>query len=167
MTMQNNIAYGNNKTGGNYGISCGGGAIGTVTHNNSFGNTSGSYFGIGTPHATNLSVDPLFVPGTYYLQQIPAGDQAASPCVDSGSDTSENLGLGGRTTHLDYIADIGVVDMGYHYVIHKDDVIMAYTGYGVYARYNTADPNKMWDILNPNPTAPDSMIAADYDGDGA
>jgi predicted outer membrane repeat protein len=72
----------------------------------------------------NIRLDPLFVSGPlgdYYLNQISAGQGSDSPCVDAGSDTTENLGLDDKTTRTDLSADIGKVDMGYHYPIEDGD----------------------------------------------
>ncbi|MBN1124247.1 MAG: hypothetical protein JXA82_04505 [Sedimentisphaerales bacterium] len=64
--------------------------------------------------------DPLFIAGPlgdYYLSQTGSGQAQTSPCVDTGSDTAENLELNTSTTRTDCAADSGVVDMGYHYPI--------------------------------------------------
>lgn len=61
--------------------------------------------------------DPLFVTGTngdYYLSQ-PPGQGSTSPCVNTGSDTAENLGLDEKTTSTNGDLDAEQVDMGYHY----------------------------------------------------
>jgi len=66
----------------------------------------------------NISADPLFVSGSlgnYYLSQVPAGNSRNSPCVDSGSNIAEYLGMDGLTTRIDNTSDSGIVDMGYHY----------------------------------------------------
>ena len=68
----------------------------------------------------NINADPLFVTGllgNYYLSHITAGQAEDSPCIDSGSDTAENLELNNRTTRTDQVPDSGIVDMGYHYPI--------------------------------------------------
>ncbi|MCK4659312.1 MAG: right-handed parallel beta-helix repeat-containing protein, partial [Phycisphaerae bacterium] len=74
------------------------------------------------PDDHNIGDDPLFVTGPggdFYLSQIAAGQGADSPCVDTGSDTAVNLGLGlcGRTTRTDEVPDTDIVDMGYHYPV--------------------------------------------------
>ena len=68
--------------------------------------------------AGNISLDPLFVTGgrgDYYLSQILAGQGVDTPCLDAGSDTAANLGLGTRTTRTDGVPDAGQVDMGFHF----------------------------------------------------
>jgi hypothetical protein len=75
----------------------------------------------------NIDADPLFVPGpggAYYLSQIAAGQAADSPCVDTGSDTAANLGLDLLTTRTDEGLDAGTVDMGYHYPVTGEPLIM-------------------------------------------
>ncbi|MDD5064685.1 MAG: hypothetical protein PHQ35_08025 [Phycisphaerae bacterium] len=69
--------------------------------------------------------DPCFVTGPggdYYLSQIEAGQSFDSPCVDSGSDTAENSGLGEFTTRTDEAGDRDIVDMGYHYPANSADL---------------------------------------------
>jgi len=66
----------------------------------------------------NIDADPLFVTGPlgdYYLSQVAAGQGVNSPCVDAGSDTAVNLGMDTYTTRSDELADVDIVDMGYHY----------------------------------------------------
>ena len=65
----------------------------------------------------NIDADPLFVTGPkgdFYLSQTVAGQATTSPCVDAGSDTADNLGLGKYTTRTDEIGDVSTVDMGFH-----------------------------------------------------
>lgn len=60
---------------------------------------------------------PMFVNGpngNYYLSQ-PPGQVSTSPCVDTGSNTAENLRMDDRTTSTNGDLDTGWVDMGYHY----------------------------------------------------
>ncbi len=67
---------------------------------------------------SNFSENPLFVPGPYggyYLSHVAAGQQADSPCIDSGNNTSEFWNLDFLTTRTDGIVDNGAVDLGYHY----------------------------------------------------
>ncbi len=74
----------------------------------------------GWPGEGNIDADPLFVGGflgDYYLSQTAAGQPVDSPCVNTGSDTAENLGLDTRTTRTDQVGDAGIVDMGFHYPI--------------------------------------------------
>ncbi len=73
----------------------------------------------GWPGTGNIDADPCFVSGQmgeYYLSQISAGQIFQSPCVDKGSDTSENLSMNFSTTCTNGAYDIGIVDMGYHYI---------------------------------------------------
>jgi len=84
----------------------------------------------GWPGTGNIDADPLFVSavfGDYCLSQTAAGQASDSPCVDAGSDSAVNLGLGAFTTRTDRIGDSGTVDMGFHYysislVYHVDGV---------------------------------------------
>jgi len=66
----------------------------------------------------NIDAEPCFVTGPmgdYYLSQTIAGQTTNSPCVDTGSDTAENLNMNSLTTRTDGVPDTGVVNMGYHY----------------------------------------------------
>ena len=66
---------------------------------------------------TNIDLDPLFVKGPlhdYYLSHLATGQGGDSPCIDTGSDTAENLGLDELSTRTDGMPDTGRVDMGYH-----------------------------------------------------
>ena len=90
----------------------------TVTYSNIEGGWSG-------PGNHNIDADPCFVSGSlgdYYLSQTAAGQASNSPCVDAGSDSSENLGMDILTTRTDRLGDTGVVDMGYHYAINTADL---------------------------------------------
>jgi len=65
-----------------------------------------------------IDADPLFVAGPkgfLYLSQIAAGQLTDSPCVDTGSDLANNLGMDIYWTRTDEVPDSGTVDMGYHY----------------------------------------------------
>lgn len=62
----------------------------------------------------NINADPLFING-YYLSHFGIGDDANSPCVNTGSDLADVLGLDRRTTRVDSAPDAEIVDMGYHY----------------------------------------------------
>ena len=53
--------------------------------------------------------------GDYHLQQQAAGDPATSRCVDAGYRTAAQMQLGTASTRSDGAADVGTVDMGYHY----------------------------------------------------
>ena len=65
----------------------------------------------------NISANPEFVTGpmgAYYLSHNRLqGSQ--SPCVDTGTNTVEELGLDMLTTATDERWDVETVDMGYHY----------------------------------------------------
>ena len=80
---------------------------------------------------TNIDANPLFVSGSlgdYYLSQIASGQAADSLCVDTGSNTSANLGLDELTTRTDGMPDEGTVDMGYHaerYVLQMSSMLLA------------------------------------------
>lgn len=69
----------------------------------------------------DFSKDPLFVSlppetnGDYFLAQRTSGQDANSPCVDSGSKTATELSLGVKTSRTDKVDDAGIVDLGYHY----------------------------------------------------
>ena len=64
----------------------------------------------------NINTDPCFI-DNYYLSQIAAGQAIDSPCVNTGSAdvNSPDINLGGYSTRTDSGADVGIVDMGYHY----------------------------------------------------
>lgn len=70
------------------------------------GGSGQSWFGTGC-----IDVDPLFVPGSYFLSQMAAGQSADSNCVDAG-DPAVAPPFG--TTRTDLAHDVGVPDMGYH-----------------------------------------------------
>ncbi len=76
----------------------------------------------------NLDLDPQFAPGPidcYYLHAIGEGQQTEqSPCIDAGSANAVDLGLDGRTTRGDEGTDAGVVDMGYHYPVTGQPLVM-------------------------------------------
>lgn len=81
----------------------------------------------GWPGEGNIDEDPLFVPGPggcFYLSQIAAGQAVDSPCVNTGSDTAANLDLDTMTTRSDEGVDTGIVDMGYHYPLTGEPLIM-------------------------------------------
>ena len=68
----------------------------------------------------NIDADPLFVPGPggcHYLS-------LDSPCVDSGSDSAESLELDSTATRRDEVPDAGVVDLGYHYPVTGQLLVM-------------------------------------------
>ena len=64
----------------------------------------------------NIDEDPNFIAG-YYLNQPDDPNEANdfSPCVDTGSKLSSDVGLDTYTTHIDGANDVNMVDMGYHY----------------------------------------------------
>ncbi|MFC1755080.1 right-handed parallel beta-helix repeat-containing protein [Thermoproteota archaeon] len=75
---------------------------------------------LGYPGVENIDSDPLFVSGPqgfYYLSQTAAGQPQDSPCVDTGSDTAQNIALDSYTTRTDHQSDVTIVDMGYHYPV--------------------------------------------------
>jgi len=94
--------------------------------------------------------NPCFVSGplgNYYLRQIAAGQSSNSPCVDAGSDTSKNLGMSAYTTRTDKIADMGIVDMGYHYPAKfypdlNGDAFVNFIDFAIFANdwQQTSDP---------------------------
>lgn len=112
----------------------------------------------------NIGDDPNFIAGplgNYYLSQVAAGQDSNSPCIDAGSDTAENLGMGEYTTRTDQVVDEDIVDMGFHYTPLSE---------------NVADINQDWDVdeddllavalqwLQP-PAEPSVDIAPPPDGD--
>ncbi|MBN2055459.1 right-handed parallel beta-helix repeat-containing protein [bacterium] len=128
ITFINNIFWGNTGTTAN---EAGLDQYSTFSfsYNDVQGGQAGMYLETGSTlnWTGNLELDPLFAAGpegAYYLSQISAGQAATSPCVDTGDAaavltcfTSE-LGIECMdtwTTHTDSIADLGTVDMGYHY----------------------------------------------------
>jgi hypothetical protein len=85
-----------------------------------YANATADITGSGTfaADAGCITVDPLFATGprgVYYLSQIAAGEAADSPCLDTGAGTLAGLGLAGKTTRTDEVADTDPPDMGYHY----------------------------------------------------
>lgn len=82
------------------------------------GDATVSFSNVQEPHAGtgNLSVDPLFAGGNYYLSVDGLPGQAQdSPVLGVGSDTAGNLGLDGLTTRTDSQTASGQVDLGYHH----------------------------------------------------
>ena len=79
----------------------------------SYSDVDGGYTGI-----HNISANPLFVAGRFgncYLSQISSGQASDSPCIDSGNYLAHDLGYDALTTRTDYVGDINLVDIGYHY----------------------------------------------------
>ncbi len=65
-----------------------------------------------------ITSDPLWVPGPggdYYLSHEATGQDADSPCVNTGGETAVEAGLDDRTTRVDGVRDTDRVDMGFHY----------------------------------------------------
>jgi len=81
--------------------------------------------------ANNIDNDPCFV-YTYFLA-------STSPCIDRGDVNSSVLGLDTYTTQTNNSLDTGIVDMGYHYALHKLKLVVI--GHGtVSANPNYYDP---------------------------
>lgn len=83
--------------------------------------------GIVYPGVRNVDANPLFLPGPagcYYLSQAAAGQEANSPCLDTGSDTAESLELDTLTTRSDEGTDTEIADMGYHYPVTGKPLIV-------------------------------------------
>lgn len=84
----------------------------------------------------NIGDDPLFVPGPagcYYLSQTAAGQGVDSPCVDMGSDRAERICfdkdgdevcMSHLTTRSDEGVDADIVDMGYHYPVTEQALVL-------------------------------------------
>ena len=180
--IKNNIIANNNGGWGEFGI-CGNVSVSAdITNNDAYGNVDGNYVSCGTSAGEdgNISQDGLFESGTdgdYYLSQTASGQGTDSPCIDSGSDTAENLGLSGLTTRTDSLADAGTVDMGYHYPGiegHEmlpfiaadlngngmDEVVVDFGDtYGIWVRYDDAS----W--INLHTSSPEYMVKGNLDGD--
>ena len=79
----------------------------------------------------NILDDPAFVTGplgNYYLSHIATGQLIDSPTIDVGSDLAATLGMDIFTTRTDNLGDIGIVDMGYHYIPEPCSLIMIALG---------------------------------------
>ena len=92
-----------------------------LNYNNVQGNSGGNYqlsSGSGSvPGPQSISLPPAFVDpanADFRLSRRVAGQSTDSPLIDRGSDTAENLGLGGRTAFSDKSPDVDLVDLGYH-----------------------------------------------------
>ena len=70
--------------------------------------------GLNWDFGTVIDADPRFV-NAYFLSHTAAGQMINSKCIDAGSDLASNLNLSTFTTRIDGVADIGIVDIGYHY----------------------------------------------------
>ncbi len=119
-----NIATGIAPFGG--GIACMPDTLDTLSfgYNNVWGNLPNDYYSC-LPDSGAISADPIFVTGSrgeYYLSQIPAGQPVNSPCVDSGDTLLMRFPLNldsllhSWTTRTDSVPDLGLIDMGYHYL---------------------------------------------------
>lgn len=72
-----------------------------------------------------ISEDPFFVSPpdrggsywNYFLSQTIAGQEEDSPCIAGGDPSSSIIG---GTTRTDFVADEGIVNMGYHYPLFDD-----------------------------------------------
>ncbi len=81
-----------------------------------------------SPDVTCIDTAPLFVSGilgNYYLSHIDADQAIDSPCVNAGqpdsstmcfSYTGSNICLNQTTTRTDHVADLGLSDIGFHYL---------------------------------------------------
>ena len=116
-------------------------------------------------HDPNIVVEPddpnaVWVMGDYHLSQIAAGQGVDSPCVDAGSDTAVNVGMGiYDTTRTDRVLDEGIVDMGYHYRQNVADL----NGDGIVDMGDLAILCCQWDQ---EPAEPSADIAPPTAGDG-
>ncbi len=118
LVFQNCIIWGNTASTVGYQIYIQGASAGDLDYC-CYADSENDITGTITPDAHCITSDPLFMTGprgSYYLSQVASGQGSDSPCVNTGSDTSENLGLDKRTTRIDGVTDAGTVDMGYHYV---------------------------------------------------
>ncbi len=99
---------------GHYGINCTPDADPWLEYNNIWGNLIADYNGC-VPGSGDISADPLFVTGPqgdFYLSQIAAGQSFDSLCVSAGDPVELPFG----TTRTDHEPDVGMVDIGYHYM---------------------------------------------------
>jgi hypothetical protein len=62
-----------------------------------------------------MFVDPTGAAPDFHLSQRPAGQHVTSPAVDAGGMDVATAELQGTSTRTDGIADVGIVDIGYHY----------------------------------------------------
>jgi hypothetical protein len=92
-----------------------------LDYNDVYNNPGGNYVlskGSGSkPGPHSISLDPAFVTpgsGDFRLGRKATGQAIDSPVIDRGSDTADNLDLGGRTAFTDKYPDVGQVDLGYH-----------------------------------------------------
>ncbi|MHC4639060.1 MAG: S8 family serine peptidase, partial [Planctomycetota bacterium] len=74
-------------------------------------------------HNLDIHDDPNFVEGQdgiYYLSQILSGQTIDSPCVDAGLGDAHDQDMYRHTTRTDRVLDMGIVDIGYHYLLSTD-----------------------------------------------
>ncbi|MHC4436453.1 MAG: S8 family serine peptidase, partial [Planctomycetota bacterium] len=93
-----------------------------------------------------IEEDPNFIVD-YYLSQFATGQVYESNCVDGGSDLASVIGLDTRTTRIDGVNDVGIVDMGYHYdraVSHFELTVTVSENPGDPGIHGTVDPNTGW-----------------------
>ncbi len=96
-------------------------------NHNLFWDNYDDYGGAAVPGPNDIYEDPLFITDplrTYYLSQIDSGQLLDSPCLDAGSDYSQNICvleidefvcLDSYTTRTDGVIDQNIVDLGFHY----------------------------------------------------
>jgi len=127
--ISNCTVYGNEAKGGN-----GGGLwmIGqvensivwnnkAVLHKEIYGNVGINHSNVkgGMPGVGNIDKDPLFYDPaimSFFLKQDPHQPGIINPCVDAGNNLALNVGLKSGATATNGAWDVGIVDMGYHYV---------------------------------------------------
>jgi len=96
-----------------------GGAAGVYIENGCIMN----WYDANNLNGTSLD-NPLFT-GSYYLDQILAGQAKNSPCVNAGDDTNPAhdalyYGMYKHTTRTDKAIDTGLLDLGYHHILITD-----------------------------------------------
>ncbi len=91
-----------------------------ITHSDIQGNFSGS---------GNIDLDPLFVSSglcNFFLSQLSSGQTEDSPCIDLGNSLASTICfdtpagqmcLDEMTTRTDAVDDLGLADLGYHYMV--------------------------------------------------
>jgi hypothetical protein len=140
---------------------------GEISHNNVWGNDENfvncppgigdtfwgfNYNGTACDSCFNINEDPLFVSnqnGDFFLSQIEAGQNEQSPCVNAGSGDVMEFELENYTTRTDSIADIAIVDIGYHY---PDGIVITNIE-------NVGFQPKLYQLSNyPNPFNPETTI---------
>jgi hypothetical protein len=82
-----------------------------ITYSDIQGGTGQPWFGTGC-----IDSSPYFVVGPLHNFYLCHSDLQGiqSPCVDAGSTSAQDLGLGELTTRTDGDKDTGTIDMGYH-----------------------------------------------------